>query len=158
MSNSLINITPVLIEESNIFMRNVTAKVQAAHPTNDYLRTMDGTPLRAEAAIDNLSIFGWKYIESTERGIPPLAGKTATKRNPPVRELIYDWSKRIGMSFEKDYQRRGFAYATRQKIWNEGTRQYRNKIVLDLYRTEQEEMITRIADRIGKIIVETKLT
>jgi hypothetical protein len=151
----LIDITAIFRKEGAKFRRIVTDNVNREYPNNDYLRTMDETPLRQEESIDMLSIFGWAHIENVERGIPPLAGKSLTNRN--VKEKLYQWSIRAGITFEKDNQRRSFAWALRRKILYEGTARWRSGQRKEIYTQAQEYMFRNIADKAAKIIINTRI-
>lgn len=60
-------------------------------------------------------------------------GRKAGKVPANLQDIIYEWSKLKGISFTSDKERESFAYFTAKKIKNEGTLQYRQGNVIDIW-------------------------
>ena len=148
----------ILMQSAKDFIMRVKSNIQRVHRNNDYFleNTIPDGKIHEEVTKDSLIIWGWAYFENVERGIPPLFGRfTLTNQN--VKQKIYDWSIKAGISFDSDSKRRSFAWATRRKIGFEGTRQYRSGGRKDIYTSEYPKLITDIEDKISKKIKEMKL-
>ena len=147
----------MLKAESGEFISTVQENIRNAYPHNDYIRGAADT-MRDETEGDTLTVFGWKYFENVEKGIPPLIGFAPLKpANPLVRVRIYDWSIRKGISFESDSKRKSFAYFTRRKILYEGTRLFKQGGRSDIYTPEIDKLIQSVAEKAAKIVVNERI-
>ena len=152
----LIDIQNIFNQESDLFMKNVKANIERAYTANLYLRHFADT-MSKQVGQDRLIIYGEQFFENVENGIPPLKGKAAT--NQGVREKIYRWTFAVGMSFQSDSARRRWARWKRQDIWNFGTKAWRNPALRrkNLYTPEIDRLVQSASQRIGKLIIDTKL-
>ena len=151
----------MLKAESGEFISTVQENIRNAYPHNDYIRGAADT-MRDETEGDTLTVFGWKYFENVEKGIPPLIGFAPLKpANPLVRVRIYDWSIRKGISFESDSKRKSFAWITRQNILNFGTKLWQEKGKfgqgIPIYTPEIDKLIQSVAEKAAKIIVNERI-
>ena len=147
----------MLKAESDEFIKTVQGNIRTAYPDNDYIRGAADT-MRDATEGETLTVFGWKYFENVEKGIPPLIGFAPLKpANPLVRVRIYDWSIRKGISFESDSKRKSFAYLLRQKILHEGTALYRRGGRSDIYTPEIDNLIKSVAEKAAKIVVKERI-
>lgn len=150
----------MLKSESAVFIETVQGKIRAAYPDNDYIRGAADT-MRDDTKADTLTVWGWKYFENVEKGIPPLIGFPLKPANPLVRVRLYDWSIRKGYSFESDAKRKSFAYFLRQKILNFGTKLWQEKGKfgqgLPIYTPEIDKLIKSVAEKAAKILVNERI-
>ena len=153
---TLIDISPVLDKAGADFVQQTGNRVKQVYPANNYMLKA-GAMLRHETSVFTLSIYGWEFFEDVETGIPPLIGKTLKPATPLVRVQLYDWSIRKGISFEKDYQRKSFAWNLRQKILKFGTQLYRSGGRKDIYTPKIESMMKYLNENLGKVILNTQL-
>jgi len=154
---ALIDISPILNEAGATFVKETGERVKQVYPANDYMLKA-GEMLRHEAGAFDLSIFGWEFFEDVERGIPPLIKFVPLKpATPLVRVQLYEWSIKKGYQFESDSKRRSFAFALRRYILNWGTQLYRDGGRKDIYTPKIDAMMKTLSDKIGKVIIDTKL-
>lgn len=146
----------MLKAESGEFISTVQQNIRNAYPDNDYIRGAADT-MRDGTEGETLTVFGWKYFENVEKGIPPLIGFSLRPANPLVRVRLYDWSIRKGIPFESDSKRKSFAYMLRQKILREGTRLYRSGGRSDIYTPEIDKLIQSVAEKAAKIVVNERI-
>lgn len=146
----------MLKSESNQFIEVVQGKIRSAYPDNDYIRGAADT-MRDDTRGETLTVWGWKYFENVEKGIPPLIGFTLKPANPLVRVQLYNWSIRKGISFDSDSKRKSFAYLLRQKILREGTSLYRRGGRADIYTPEIDKLIQSVAAKAAAIIVKERI-
>lgn len=148
----------ILMNAGKDFINRVKSNIQRVHKNNDYFleNTIPDGKMHEETTNDSLIVWGWAYFENVERGIPPLFGRfTLTNQN--VKQRIYEWSIKAGISFNSDSARKSFAYFTRKKIGWEGTKQYRSGGRKDIYTSEYPKLITDIENGISGKIKELKL-
>ena len=151
-------IKEILLSEAEKFTSKVKSNIQRVHKNNDYFleNTIPDGKIHSEATDTNLTVWGWAYFDNVERGIPPLFGRfTLTNKN--VKQRIFEWTFKAGISFASESKRKSFAWAARQKIGWEGTRQFRSGGRKDIYTSEVPALIEGIETQIGKKIIETKL-
>jgi hypothetical protein len=155
------DVTNILKDESASFISTVQGNIRRAYPNNDYIRGAADT-MRDDTKGNVLTVFGWKYFENVEKGIPPLIGFSPLKpANPLVRIRIFEWSKRAGLSFADDKERMRFAFLTRRKILYEGTKLWREKgrfgDGLPIYTPEIDKLQISIADKVAKLIINERI-
>jgi hypothetical protein len=152
-----IEIGVMLKSESEGFIKATQEAIRKAYPHNDYIRGAADT-LRDESTGQTLTVYGWKYFENVEKGIPPLIKFAPLKpANPLVRVQLYNWSIRKGLQFETDSKRKQFAWLLRRKILNEGTQLFRSGGRSDIYTPEIDKLIQSVADKSAKIIVNERI-
>lgn len=157
----LTDISAMIKSESGEFIKTVQENIRRAYPDNDYLRGAADT-MRDESTSDTLTVVGWKYFENVEKGIPPLAKfRPLRPASPLVWVQLYNWSIRKGLTFETDSKRKSFAWRTRMKILEEGTKLWREKGKfgngIPIYTPEIDKLIQSMADKAGKIIINERI-
>lgn len=146
----------MLKAESADFIKTVQGNIRSAYPDNDYIRGAADT-MRDDTNGETLTVWGWKYFENVEKGIPPLIGFPLKPANPLVRVRLYDWSIKKGINFESDSKRKSFAYLLRRKILREGTLLYRKGGRADIYTPEIDKLIQSVAEKAAKIVVKERI-
>ena len=151
--NSKIN--AVLQSEGKILKDNIQNNLKVKYPNFDYMRDA-GNLIHSEVENNTLSVLdgGRGYFENTEKGIPKMILSQCVNRN--VRAQIYQWSIKAGIAFQKDSDRRRFAYFTRLKVAREGTRHNKPRYT-GIYTDEGNQAVERIINEICEVIINTKI-
>lgn len=152
---ALIDISKALKDKAAGFIEEVQANIHQAYPHNDYIRNNANT-MRPDVTEQNLSVWGGLHFENVEEGIPPIFDKGPFKP-AGVTQKIYEWSIKKGIQFDKDYQRRGFAYVLRRKIFFEGTQLYRSGGRKDIYTPQKEKLFNDIAAAFTRALLNTPI-
>lgn len=103
-------------------------------------RTAASLNVMAEA--DFVSLLGRKAIGTLE------TGRKAGPVPKNFYQIIKQWSKDKGLTFESESQRGTFAYFVAKKIADEGTKLFKEGGRNDIYSTEIPLTINKIAERI----------
>jgi hypothetical protein len=150
-----LEVNKTLEKELKAFKVKVQGKIRKAYPYNDYIRA-NADSMHEDVSNYTGIVWGATYFENVEKGIPPLFGKfKLTNRN--VKQKIFDWSIKAGISFESESKRKSFAFALRQKIGWHGTQLYRKGGRKDIYSNEFQPLYDNLTNEIGKIILQYRL-
>ena len=137
-----------MIKEHRVIVLEELAKLRAAIISNHLAAGQKASgktieSLKIEQDGDKVILYGRQAFGTLETGRKPGNGPGN------FREILYQWSIDKGISFEKDYQRKSFAYLLAKKIEREGTKLYREGGRNDIYSQLIPETIEAIANRIG---------
>lgn len=102
-----------------------------------------------------LIVWGREDFQNIETGTSPQQAQT--KNATKFRANIYEWSKYLPITFKNDKQRYFFAWRVTDKIYQFGTKLYREGGRKDIYTNEIQPLLDSISESTGRKIKELKL-
>ncbi len=148
----------VLYSNSQVWDKDVKDNLTRVYPNFDYMRNAKDT-IRTDITetIGSATLVGYgrANFENTEEGIPPMAGRATQNRG--VKELIYQWTFKIGMMFETDEARYFWSMKTRQRIYSLGTKLWQKGGRKDIYTNENDNTFNRISQQLDGVINDIKI-
>jgi hypothetical protein len=151
----------IVYKEGNLTLVNITKNMikERSGFYSPYTTGRTATSIRVEAEIDSLEIWAPDHIDTLETGISPARSKA----NGSVANLatkIYQWTIDKPIEFLNGVtpkQRARWSMRQAKKQQRIGSFLYRQGGRTDIYSNEAEPLQNRLAERITKEIINTKI-
>lgn len=149
-------VTDVLLQAGELYKLKVVSNILRAkkNRSGETVRS-----IRPEAKLDTLIVWGRENFHNMETGVSPeeMKNSISSLSYLKVRSNIASWSKYLPLEFATIKERFMFASNVVRNIGEKGSLLFQSGGRTDIYSNEEEWLLKDISDKVGQIIVNTKI-